>query len=226
MRDHLLLAGGASAAGHHLEVALIITPRQGGVGRRIVDPPVGDQRSEAGTAHLEQREQIVDGMCAEGSVTEDEVDGIGSRNTEPVELVDICRQLHEGRDPSGAGELGVLYAPASVVVTLQEIGESDELGSRERRLEDDRRVGCERLDRLVDGGRERHGIDGRHLLDAVHPTIAEVVDVARQDVLLVHVSELGGAGERGVLRLHDRVYAPQLGVDRSAPGEFAFRGCL
>ena len=74
-------------------------------------------------------------MGADGAVAEDEVDLVGARDAEAVELVDICRELHKRRDAGGAGELGVLHAPTTVVFAQQEVGEPDELVSGERGLE-------------------------------------------------------------------------------------------
>ena len=59
--------------------------------------------------------RLVDGTGADGAVAEDEVDLVGARDAEAVELVDICRELHKRRDAGGAGELGVLHAPTTVV---------------------------------------------------------------------------------------------------------------
>ncbi len=137
VREHLLLAGGAAPAGHDLEVAAIVAPRQRSARRTVGDTPIGDECAQPRASHLEQREEIVDGVRAERAVAEDEVDLIGTRDAEAIELVDICRELHEGGDTRLARQLRVLHPPAPVVVFTEEIGEADELLGCESGLEDD-----------------------------------------------------------------------------------------
>ena len=75
-------------------------------------------------------------MGAHAAVAEEQLDPVGARRPEPVELVDVGGELHERRHPRVARELRVLDDPAPILVAHEEVGEADELRGRERRLID------------------------------------------------------------------------------------------
>ena len=148
--DDLGIACRAPAAGHHPQLATRVAPCDRLARRAEVEPPVGDEGRQPLPPEREHRHEIVGGVHAHAAVTEQQLDAIGALDTEPVELVDIGGELHQCGDAGMAGELGVLHDPAAELVADQEVGEADELGSREGRLIDHVGVGRQ------SGVRRRH----------------------------------------------------------------------
>ena len=231
VRLDLDLAGRAASAGDDLEISAVVAPGERRSCSALVDPPVRDERTQPRPAHVEQRQQVAHGVRPDAAVAEDQVDLIGSRDAETVELVDICRQLHECGDPGRAGELGVLHPPAPVRIAEQEVGEPDELRRAERSLIDHRGVRAQGAFGLGDDRGERLGVGGRHLRQLDHAgtavgRAAVLREVVREHDLLVHVAHRRRAREGRVLRILDRLDPPELGVQRPRPGELALRGEL
>ena len=147
-------------ARHHSEVASRIAPGDRRPPEAQVEPTIGDQRLEAGSAEREDGQQFLGDVHADRSVAEQQLDPIRTRNTEPVELIDVCRKLHQGCHAGAASELAVLHDPAAILVTHQEVGEADELVSRERRLIDHVGVRGERRLRERDRLGQAGGVGG------------------------------------------------------------------
>ncbi len=134
---HLRVARGAPAAREHAELTARIAPGD----RRTVDAEieatVGDERAKPRAAQAEHRQQIVRHVGARRAVAEQQLHAIGPLNPQPVELVDVCRELHKRGHTGAPRQLAVLHDPASRLVPHQEVGESYELVRREGSLVDD-----------------------------------------------------------------------------------------
>ncbi len=167
-------------------------------------------------------------MGARRAVAQQELHLVGPRDAQSIELVDVGGELHEGGHARTPGELGVLHDPGTTPLGIdlggahEEVGETDELGGRERRLVDhfdggigERGVGAaHRIGERLDVGGARRG----DLAHRVAPARAVLVE----DPELVRRAEARRALERGVFGVVDRGHAPELGVDRPQPGELAF----
>ena len=156
------------------------------------------------------------------AVAEQQLDAVAVLHAEEVELIDICRQLHERRHAGVPREFGVLHDPAAVPVTQQEVGETDELVGREHRLIDDgdAGVGKRRVGR-GDGGRDARGIR-RSRLGQLDDTTRILGAVGLELAQFVLRAEPPGAGEREVFGLFDGRHAAELRVDLAQPRELAF----
>ena len=137
VRDDLGVARRAPPARRHVEVSPPIAPGNRLASCAELDPAVGDQRPQPRAPHVEQRHHVADPVRARRTVTEEEVDLLGARNAQEVELVGIGAELQQRRRLGATGELGVLHAPRPVGIPHEEVGEADELVGREGRLEHD-----------------------------------------------------------------------------------------
>ena len=184
-----------------------------------------DHGAQARASEHEDRQQVVDLVRADRSVAEQKLHPIGPRDADPIELVGICRELHQSRHLRAAGELGVLHDVAAVGVAEEEVGEADEVRRREGGLVDDIRPLTQRLLRAGDRGGQGLGIPRLRFGDLGHARAvagAVLVELAA----LVHEAEGTGALQRGVLGLFDRLDAPESRVEQAHPRELALRGTL
>ncbi len=193
MGHHLDLAGGAAPAREHVELAPRVAPGDDGPGGAETDPTVGDQGAQARPAQLEHRQQIVDAVRARRAVAEQQLHLVGAGDAEAIELIDVSRQLHEGRDARAAGQLGVLHDPGPHPVGLrggrphEEVGEAHELVGREGGLVDDLGPGVgERLVGETHRLGERRGVGRAGGGDLAH-RVAEAFAVLLEDAHLVAV---------------------------------------
>ncbi|CAH0270432.1 hypothetical protein SRABI128_03378 [Microbacterium sp. Bi128] len=224
------LARRATAARDHGELAPGVAPGQHRARGAEVDPPVGDEGAQARTAQREDGHQVVDSMGTRTAVAQEQLHLVGPRHPEPVELVDIGGQLHEGRDAGAAGELGVLHDPRPRATVIgrrfadEEVGEPHELVGREGGLVHDlgRGIGqrlageAHRLgERIRVGGAGRRDLaDGR----------TEAPTVVLEHAQLVRGPQCRGALEGGILGVGHGSDAADLRVDRPEPRELAL-GC-
>ena len=219
----LAVAGGAASARQHPQLAARIAPRDRRLRCAAVKTPVGDQRLQSGAAQTEHREQILGEMLARRSVAEQQLHAIRPRHAQPIELVDVCRKLHQSGDAGAAGQLAVLHDPAAGLVTREEVREPDELIGRESGLVDDVRVGCESRVRVGHCRGQSGGIRRPRRGD-LDDAVAVLLAVVGEHAKLVLAAEQSGAFERGVFGLFDCGDAPEAGVDRTQPRELAL-GC-
>ena len=83
----------------------------GGPSATEVEAAIGDERGQSFAPQPEDREQVIDRVLADAAVAQQQLDAVGSGDAEPIELVDVRRELHQGRDAGAPGELGVLHDP-------------------------------------------------------------------------------------------------------------------
>ncbi|MDQ1085076.1 hypothetical protein QE414_003083 [Microbacterium sp. SORGH_AS 344] len=227
MGDDLELAGRASTAGDHSQIAACVAPVDRCSGGAQADPAVGDQGAQTLAPQAEDGQQVVDAVGARGAVAEEQLDLVGARHTQTIELVDIGGELHEGRDAGPPREFRVLHDPRPRAVGTrfglahQEVGEADELVGGERRLIDDlgRRVGESAIGE-VHGLGEGLGVGGASRGDLAHRR-AEARAVRVEHAHLVGGAQTGGAFEGGVFGVVHGGDAAQLGVDGAQPRELA-----
>ena len=161
-RGHdLEIARGAATARDHAELAARVAPGDRGSVRSEVEAAVGDESAQARAAQREDRKQVIRDVLARRAVAQEQLDPVGARDAEPIELVDVRRQLHERGHAGAARELAVLHDPAPGLIPHQEVCEAHELVRGERRLVDDIRVGGQRGVRVVDRGGQGRGIRRR-----------------------------------------------------------------
>ena len=111
--DHLGVAGGAATARDDAELAAPVAPGDGGALRAERQLAVVDEGTQPRAAELEHREDVGDLVHAHRAVAEQQLHPIGARHPEPVELIDVGRELHERGDLGAPRELGVLHDPAA-----------------------------------------------------------------------------------------------------------------
>ena len=216
------IARGTPPARDHAEFSTRVAPRDRGPPEPEVEAPVRDERAQPGPAQTEDRQELIGEVHAGGAVAQQQLDAIGARHAEAVELIDVCRELHERGHPGAARELAVLHDPSPGLVPHQEVGEPDELVGREGRLIDDVRVGGEGRVRARHRLGEGRGIRRSRLGD-LDDAVAECGAVAREHPQLVLAAEPAGPFERDVLGLFHGGYPPDAGIDPPQPRELALR---
>ncbi len=215
-RDDLCVARGAAPAREHAELAPGIAPcDRGDVGAGI-QSPIGDEGLQSRAAQREHRKEVVRGVHARGAVAQQQLDAVGARHAEPVELIDVCRELHERGHLGATRELAVLHDPAPGLVAREEVGEADELVGREGGLEDDIGAGGQRGVRGLHGGGQGCGIRRPRRGD-LDDAVAEPLAVVGEHAELVLAAEASGALERGVFGFVDRVDAAETSIDCRGP---------
>ena len=184
--------------------------------------PLVDHRAQPRPLSAKYRHDVVDSVRADRAVTKEQLDGVCACNAEPVELVDIRRELHEGRDARGACELAVLHHVAPIRLTHDEVGKADELFVGKGGLEHDIDAGCKGGGGRVDRGAKRGIIAHIRLRNFDHPTGVTAHEIV-EDTTFMRVTEFRGSLEHRVFWLRDRVNAPQRGVELAQHGELAMR---
>ncbi len=222
MRDDLEVACRTAAAGDDAELAARVAPRDGRTGAPRRHIAIGDEGEQPGAAQPEGGEQVAHRVGGDGAVAQQQLDVVGARHPEGIELHDVGRQLHERRHARVAGELGVLHDPAAGGgIAHEEVGEAHEVGGGEGRLVDDLGIGAQCLVGALHRVGEGCGIRRPGLGDLDH-LAGELVTVRLEHAVLVRHAQAAGALEREVHGLLDGRHAPQLRVDRAEPRELAF----
>ncbi len=186
----------------------------------MLELAVVDECAQSRAAQAEHGQKVIGEVHAGRAVAEQQLDPIRARHAEAVELVDVCRQLHESGHSRAPGELAVLHDPATRLITHQEVGEAHELVGGEGGLVDDVGVGGEGRVRVRDRGSQGRGIRRSGLGDLDH-SVSEDLSIFRQHPHFVLAAESSGAFERGVFGLFDQRGASEACVDRAQPGELA-----
>ena len=110
----LRIARRTASARDDAELAARVSPRDRLPRRSEFEAPVGDQRGQPLAPQPEDGEEIVDLMLADAAVAEEQLHAVRAGHAQPVELVDVGRELHEGGDTGVACELRVLHDPRPV----------------------------------------------------------------------------------------------------------------
>ena len=149
-----------------------VAPRRGCAGCRTFD----DEAAQAGPLAAKDRHDVVDAVCADRPVAEQQLDSVASGDAEPVELRDVGGELQERRHTRSARQLAVLHHVAPIGLPDQEVGEPDELVGRKRRLKHDVDARGKRGHRVVNRARNR-------------VVVSEIWFGHRRDALPVRVDE-------------------------------------
>ena len=181
--------------------------------------------AQPGAAEAEHGQQVVGEVRARRAVAQQQFHSVGPLDTQPIELIDVCRELHERRHPSATCELAVLHDPAPCLIARQEVGEPDELLRCEGGLVDDVGIGGQRGVGAGDGLGEGGGIRRPRLSD-LDDALAVVSAILGEHPQFVLAAEASRALERGVFGFFDGVDASEPGVDGAQPRELALRSRL
>ena len=214
----------------HLEVARGTAPVElvAGVApgdRAVVGDPLGDDLLEPRAAQPVDGSDVVEPVHAGRPVAEQQLDRVGARHADALELLGVGGELEERGDARPTGELRVLHEVAAVGLAHDEVGEADEALVGERGLEHHRCAGGERglrrLDRGLHGGGVAHV--GPLDLDDGRP---ELGAVGLEHAMLVRVAHAARALEHRVGDRFEERVATELGVELAQEGELALRGLL
>ena len=113
-RDHLGVAGRAAPARDDVELAARVAPGdRRALARRASSSRSAMRAREPRAAELEHREEVVDLVHAHVPSPSSSSTRSARGDPEPIELVDVGRELHERGHPRAPRELRVLHDPAA-----------------------------------------------------------------------------------------------------------------